>query len=138
VFFLALMLSFGIPGRWGLWWMSGFGRVNCSANGALRNRKCAGIVDSTLLATCYNNFKSTMPTIRGLSEGYRFYFYSFDCNEPKHVHVQKNKMICEFWLEPVVLSNNYGFSARELNQIRRIILADLPLIIEAWNEHCHG
>src|SRR5262249_23120023 len=30
--------------------------------------------------------------------------------------------VCKFWLEPVVLSSNSGFSAKELNRIRKIIL----------------
>jgi hypothetical protein len=29
-----------------------------------------------------------MPTIRDISGPYRFFFYSFDCNEPMHVHAQ--------------------------------------------------
>jgi Domain of unknown function (DUF4160) len=45
-------------------------------------------------------------------------------------------MICKFWLAPVVLSANHGFSARELNRIRAIILDNLERILEAWHEHC--
>jgi hypothetical protein len=29
-----------------------------------------------------------MPTVKGMAGPYRFFFYSFDCNEPMHVHVQ--------------------------------------------------
>ncbi len=61
-----------------------------------------------------------MPTVKGVPGPYRFYFYSFDCNEPKHVHVQREKLVCKFWLEPVALSKNYGFSPRELNAIRAV------------------
>jgi len=45
-------------------------------------------------------------------------------------------MTCKFWLETVVLSTNNGFSPRELNRIRRIILDNLDRILEAWEEHC--
>jgi hypothetical protein len=45
-------------------------------------------------------------------------------------------MVCKFWLEPVVLAQNYGFSARELNQIRSVIQSNLEKIQEAWHEHC--
>ena len=41
-----------------------------------------------------------MPTVKGIPGSYRFYFYSFDCNEPIHVHVQRERMICKFWLDP--------------------------------------
>jgi len=59
---------------------------------------------------------------------YRFLFYSFDCAEPLHVHVQRDRMVCKFWLEPVELARNHGFAARELNQIRRIITEKVPMI----------
>ncbi|MGA1369440.1 MAG: DUF4160 domain-containing protein [Blastocatellia bacterium] len=64
------------------------------------------------------------------------FFYSFDCHEPKHVHVQREKLICKFWLEPISLSKNTGFSPKELNAIRRIVESDLNKILEAWHEHC--
>ena len=44
-------------------------------------------------------------------------------------------MTCKFWLEPVSLANNHGFSARELNTIRRSIVDKLLRIQEAWDEH---
>jgi hypothetical protein len=77
-----------------------------------------------------------MPTVKDIAGPYRFYFYSFDCNEPKHVHVQREKLVCKFWLEPVALSKNYGFSPRELNAIREIISSNRNTFLEAWNEHC--
>jgi len=60
-----------------------------------------------------------MPTIKNITGEYRLFFYSFDCNEPKHVHVQRDKDVCKFWLEPIVLSRNHGFTSRELNDIRK-------------------
>ncbi len=77
-----------------------------------------------------------MPTVKGIAGPYRFFFYSFDCNEPKHVHVQREKLVCKFWLEPVVLSKNYGFSPRELNAVRQVISSNRNTFLEAWNEHC--
>ncbi len=77
-----------------------------------------------------------MPTIRGVLGPYRFFFYSFDCNEPMHVHVARERRLCKFWLEPVVLSFNDGFSPTELNRIRKIIFKHLEQIVEAWDEHC--
>jgi len=77
-----------------------------------------------------------MPTVQDIPGPYRFYFYSFDCNEPRHVHVRRERMTCKFWLEPVELAQNHGFTARELNQIRAIIQEELTKIQEAWDEHC--
>ncbi len=45
-------------------------------------------------------------------------------------------MVCKFWLEPIVLSFNEGFSPTELNRIRQLILAHYERIMEAWDEHC--
>ncbi|HDH11521.1 MAG TPA: DUF4160 domain-containing protein [Nitrospirae bacterium] len=77
-----------------------------------------------------------MPTIKNIEGPYRFYFYSFDCNEAKHVHVQREKMICKFWLEPIALCKNNGFSPKELNVIRETINTNRSNIMEAWDEHC--
>jgi hypothetical protein len=43
---------------------------------------------------------------------------------------------CKFWLEPPGLARNQGFGARELNLIRRLVLAHHATIVEAWHEHC--
>ncbi len=64
------------------------------------------------------------------------FFYSFDCNEPTHVHVRRDRQHGKFWLAPVGLALNHGFSARELKDIRRIIIEHETAIIGAWNEHC--
>jgi len=77
-----------------------------------------------------------VPTVRGIPGPYRFFFYSFDCDEPKHIHVLRERKTCKFWLEPLVLSANDGFSAVELNRIRVTILKHLDRILEAWDEHC--
>ena len=63
-------------------------------------------------------------------------FFSFDCNEPMHVHICKENMICKFWLEPVALCKNHGISAKDLNKIKKIISSNKKQIIEAWYEHC--
>lgn len=77
-----------------------------------------------------------MPKVRNISGPYRLFFYSFDCNEPKHIHVQRERMVCKFWLEPIVLSFNEGFTASELNRIRKLIGDHRARILEAWDEHC--
>ena len=77
-----------------------------------------------------------MPTAPGMTGPYRFFFYSFDCNEPRHVHVRRDKAVCKFWLDPVELASNSGFKPKELNRIRTIILDNLDLFREAWDEHC--
>jgi hypothetical protein len=77
-----------------------------------------------------------MPRVKDIPGPYRIFFYSFDCNEPKHVHAQRERMVCKFWLEPVDLTSSQGFTAQELMTIRRLIQSNLERIVEAWNEHC--
>ena len=77
-----------------------------------------------------------MPAIQNIPGPYRFYFYSFDCNEAQHIHVRRERQTCKFWLQPIELANNHGFSARELNLIRAIIQEESSKIQEAWSEHC--
>ena len=77
-----------------------------------------------------------MPTIPGIDGPYRLFFYSFDCREPMHVHVERDDATCKFWLEPIALARNYGFSPRELNRIRKLIQEHHSEIQDAWRQHC--
>ena len=77
-----------------------------------------------------------MPRIKGIPGPYRFFFTSFDCGEPPHVHVEREDKTCKFWLQPPELARSDGLSARELNVIRRLIGAHLTAIMDAWYEHC--
>ncbi len=77
-----------------------------------------------------------MPKIKNIPGPYWVYFYSFDCSEPMHIHVRRDNNTCKFWLGPITLAANHGFTARELNEIRRLIEEHLLRIIEAWHEHC--
>lgn len=77
-----------------------------------------------------------MPRIRGVSGPYRLFFTSFDCNEPPQVHVEREASTCKFWLEPLVLARNHGFTARELTHIRRVLERHHGRIMEAWYAHC--
>jgi len=45
-------------------------------------------------------------------------------------------MICKFWIQPMALASNYGFTAKELNVIRKSITTNKYRIMEAWNEPC--
>ncbi len=77
-----------------------------------------------------------MPRIHGIPGPYRVFFYSFDCNEPMHVHVERERMTCKFWIEPLSLASNDGFSPRELNRIRALVAEYANRIRSAWDEHC--
>jgi hypothetical protein len=77
-----------------------------------------------------------VPTIPGIPSPYRFFFYSFDCAEPAHVHAQRESLVCKFWLRPLEVAHGGHFSIRELRAIERVILQYLQVIEDAWDEHC--
>lgn len=72
------------------------------------------------------------------SHGFKFFFYSNEGDplEPVHIHVRKERSVAKFWLNPEVrLAGSYGFSAVELNRIRKIIDNRRSEIEGAWNEY---
>ncbi|MGH7337658.1 MAG: DUF4160 domain-containing protein [Myxococcota bacterium] len=77
-----------------------------------------------------------MPTV--LRSGpYRVYFYSHEPNDPPHVHVDRDERSAKFWLTPVALAGNFGFSARELGWIRALIRKNERDLVRAWRRY-HG
>ncbi|MDQ6755641.1 MAG: DUF4160 domain-containing protein [Bacteroidota bacterium] len=81
-----------------------------------------------------------MPTIF-FKFGLRFYFVSYDCREPAHIHVGDDvKKICKYWLQPnkIILANNYAFNKRELARIEKVISENYSDILIAFNEFCKG
>ena len=75
-----------------------------------------------------------MPTVLR-RQGFRFYFFSSDRNEPLHVHVQKGDAHAKVWLEPVSEQYAYGFTPAERRNYFSILKENLGLIISMWDEH---
>jgi hypothetical protein len=73
-----------------------------------------------------------MPTVLRLGP-YRFYFYSHEPNEPPHIHVDRDSASAKFWLIPVGLANNLGFSAKELRKLQSIVEENQDQFLEVWN-----
>ena len=78
-----------------------------------------------------------MPTVMIIGP-YRFFFYSSDGGEPRHIHVQRDQDVAKFWLDPVVLQNSGGFSRREINRIHDLVVAHQGELIDAWDEYFGG
>ena len=74
-----------------------------------------------------------MPTVFK-KEGYRFFFYSADFVEPKHIHVERGEGAAKFWLFPVQLASSYGMKAHELKRARVLIEEHIESLREKWNE----
>ena len=74
-----------------------------------------------------------MPTVLRI-EGFRFYFYSHEPNEPPHVHVDKGGASAKVRLEPVALARNIGFKPRDLRTLLAYSEANRVLLLEAWHD----
>lgn len=66
---------------------------------------------------------------------YRFFFYAGDRNEPPDTHVQRDNAEAKFWLSPVRLAWNRGFSGAELRRIEGVTEENETRLIETWNEY---
>jgi len=75
-----------------------------------------------------------MPTVLR-SRPYRLYFYSHEPNEPPHIHIDHGEQSSKFWLKPVTLARNLGFSPKELRDLEKIVFENEQRLLEAWHEY---
>ena len=78
-----------------------------------------------------------MPTVLRV-DGFRFFFYSNDSGEPPHVHVEKGGASGKWWLDPVAMVWEDGFTRPQLRRVDTIIRANQGRLLEAWHEHFPG
>jgi hypothetical protein len=78
-----------------------------------------------------------MPTVLRIG-AYRFYFYSSEKGEPPHIHVQRERFLARFWLNPVALAGPKRFASHELRTIQKPVGESREIFLEAWNEHISG
>lgn len=75
-----------------------------------------------------------MPTVLRWN-GYRFYFFSHEGSEPPHIHIDKAGNSAKFWLQPVGLARNYGYTDRDLNRLHdKLVELNAELIAE-WHDY---
>jgi len=76
-----------------------------------------------------------MPTILR-TNGFRFFFYSNENDEPAHVHVEKGDAEGKIWLEPTIAVAYFrGFSSGEQNEIIDITSSNLKNFLKKWYEY---
>jgi hypothetical protein len=54
--------------------------------------------------------------------------------EPEHIHVASGDGWAIFWLRPVSLRKHRGYTPREIERIRRIIVANEEQLLRHWHE----
>ncbi len=75
-----------------------------------------------------------MPTVLVIGP-YRFFFYSNDGHEPRHIHVERDDCVAKFWLDPVVLQRSGGFTRHEISRVQKLVAAHREERIDAWAEY---
>lgn len=51
-----------------------------------------------------------------------------------HIHVESDDKYAKFWLDPVQLAKSVGYSAKELNEIKKLVLDNIHIFKERWYE----
>lgn len=77
-----------------------------------------------------------MPTIL-VKDGFRFFFYSHEGNEPPHIHVIGKGGEMKVWLADLQISKIYNLSPKEQRIVLEIVAANAELFIKQW-ENFHG
>jgi hypothetical protein len=75
-----------------------------------------------------------MPEVLRIS-GFRFFFFSREGREPRHIHVEQAERYAKFWLEPVALAESRGFRVAEMRELYSLIAQNREKFILAWDEH---
>ncbi len=73
-----------------------------------------------------------MPTVLRIG-AYKFYFYSHEPNEPPHIHIDRDNFSAKFWLSPVSLAKNIGFSPKELRKLEKLMVEHRDKLLEDWH-----
>jgi hypothetical protein len=64
---------------------------------------------------------------------FRFFFYSNENGEP--AHIQKDRSLAKFWLNPVSLVGSTRFSPKEIRDLKKRVEKNREKLWEAWNEY---
>jgi hypothetical protein len=73
-----------------------------------------------------------MPTVL-VTKGYRFFFYIND-HSPPHIHVEKERSTAKFDLENAGLIKSKRFNAKEIGELRKIVIEHSEFFKSKWNE----
>jgi hypothetical protein len=61
-----------------------------------------------------------VPTLL-IIDGFRFFFFSNESNEPPHIHIEKADDSGKFWLNPINLAYSDGFSRPLLKRVHQLL-----------------
>jgi len=74
-----------------------------------------------------------MPTVL-LTKGYRFFFYIND-HTPPHIHIEKERSTAKFDLRNSELIRSKRFNAKEIAEMRKLVIENLEYLKIKWDEY---
>ena len=77
-----------------------------------------------------------VPTVHRFGP-YRFFFWSNEnrvTREPPHIHVRSGHRVATFWLSPVAHRESWGYTPREIERIRRLVVSHRQELLRRWDE----
>ena len=69
------------------------------------------------------------------TRGYRFFFFSQEGNEPRHIHVERAGNYAKFWLSSIAVAKPRGFRGHELREVHKLIEESRSAFILSWDAH---
>jgi len=75
-----------------------------------------------------------VPTVARI-KGFRFFFFSNEAKEPFHINVESDDKYAKFWMDPVHLAKSVGYSAKELRELRNMLMENADVFRRRWNEY---
>jgi hypothetical protein len=76
-----------------------------------------------------------VPTVHR-EQGWRFFFWSNERDEPPHIHARSGEAYAKVWLgPPVTLAESHDCSPRQLRAILEVVTAERAMMEQAWHVH---
>lgn len=75
-----------------------------------------------------------MPTILK-KDGFRFFFFSNENQEPPHIHVSHGDGYAKIWLHPPSIENSVGLKPSQLSKILILVKANEKKLTLAWYDY---
>ena len=73
------------------------------------------------------------PTIARVGP-YRIFFFASDFMEPPHVHVERDRAVAKFWLDPFGMAYSRLFPGHELRRVQAMVRERSGQFMEAWDD----
>jgi hypothetical protein len=78
-----------------------------------------------------------MPTVLFIN-GWRFFFYANERDEPIHIHCRKAEKECKYWLDTenfdVKEAYTFNINNKDKRQVKKIIFEYFEYIENEWNQ----